>query len=59
MTRGVVLFLVGSGLLITLAACGRGWFEERAPWRHDAEVQAFTAQVFEEAHPARSSHPAA
>ena len=37
MTRGVVLFLVGSGLLITLAACGR-WFEERAPWRHDAEV---------------------
>jgi hypothetical protein len=38
MTRGVVLFLVGSGLLITLAACGRGWFEERAPWRHDAEV---------------------
>ena len=38
MTRGVFLFLVGSGLLITLAACGRGWFEERAPWRHDAEV---------------------
>jgi len=38
MTRGVVLFLVGSGLLVTLAACGRGWFEERAPWRHDAEV---------------------
>ena len=28
-------------------------------WRHDAEVQAFTAQVFDEAHPARSSHPAA
>lgn len=28
-------------------------------WRHGAVVQAFTAQVFEEAHPARSSHPAA
>src|SRR5215471_517560 len=38
MTRGVALFLVGSGLLISLAACGRGWFEQRAPWRHDAEV---------------------
>jgi hypothetical protein len=38
MTRGVVLFLVGSGLLIMLAACGHGWLEERAPWRHDAEV---------------------
>jgi hypothetical protein len=38
MKRGVVLFFVGSGLLIMLAACGRSWFEQRAPWRHDAEV---------------------
>jgi AmmeMemoRadiSam system protein A len=28
-------------------------------WQHGATVQAFTAQVFEEPHPARSSHPAA
>ena len=28
-------------------------------WRQGARIQAFTAQVFEEAHPARSSHPAA
>ena len=27
-------------------------------WRHGAIVRAFTAQVFEEAHPARSAHPA-
>ena len=25
--------------LAALAGCGRGWIEERAPWRHDAEVQ--------------------
>ena len=37
MKRGVALFIVGSVLLIGLAGCGR-WFEERAPWRHDAEV---------------------
>jgi AmmeMemoRadiSam system protein A len=28
-------------------------------WRQGARIQAFTAQVFEETHPARSSHPAA
>jgi hypothetical protein len=48
MTRGVVLFLVGSGLLITLAACGRGWFEERAPWRHDAEVSCLRSGAVKE-----------
>jgi Extensin-like protein C-terminus len=48
MTRGVVLFLVGSGLLITLAACGRSWFEQRAPWRHDAEVTCLTGGAVKE-----------
>jgi AmmeMemoRadiSam system protein A len=28
-------------------------------WQHEAKLQAFTAQVFEEPHPAHSSHPAA
>ena len=28
-------------------------------WRQEAKVQAFTAQVFEEPHQTRSSHPAA
>jgi AmmeMemoRadiSam system protein A len=28
-------------------------------WRQQARVQAFTAEVFEESHPAHSSHPAA
>ncbi len=28
-------------------------------WQHGARIQAFTAQVFEEAHTARTSHPAA
>jgi hypothetical protein len=36
----VALYLVGSALLVTLAGCGRGWmsFEQRDPWRHEAEV---------------------
>jgi hypothetical protein len=38
MKRGVALFIVGSVVLIGLAGCGRSWVEERAPWRHDAEV---------------------
>ncbi len=38
MKRGVALSLVGSVVLVGLAGCGRGWIEERAPWRHDAEV---------------------
>jgi hypothetical protein len=40
MRRGVALFVVGSGVLVTLAGCGRGWlsFEERDPWRREAEV---------------------
>src|ERR1700716_2827580 len=40
MTRGVRLYLVGSFVLISLAGCGRGFFQsaEREPWRAEAEV---------------------
>jgi hypothetical protein len=40
MTRGVRLYLVGSFVLVSLAGCGRGFFqsEEREPWRAEAEV---------------------
>ncbi len=39
MARGVALYLVGSVALVALAACGRSWFEEREPWRHEAEAE--------------------
>src|SRR5580658_26039 len=40
MTRGVRLYLVGSLVLVSLAGCGRGLFqfEEREPWRAEAEI---------------------
>jgi Extensin-like protein C-terminus len=39
MTRGVRLYLVGSFVLVSLTACGRGFFsEEREPWRTEAEI---------------------
>jgi extensin-like protein len=40
MTRGVRLYLVGSFVLVTLAGCGRGFFQsaEREPWRAEAEL---------------------
>src|SRR5689334_24817231 len=39
MTRGVRLYLVGSVVLVSLAGCGRGFFQaEREPWRAEAEV---------------------
>src|SRR4051794_7649044 len=40
MTRGVRLYLVGSFVLVSLAGCGRGFFQsaEREPWRAGAEV---------------------
>src|ERR1700743_2565620 len=39
MTRGVRLYLVGSLVLVSLAGCGRGFFqiEEREPWRGEGE----------------------
>jgi hypothetical protein len=39
MTCGVRLYLVGSIVLVSLAGCGRGFFQaEREPWRAEAEV---------------------
>jgi hypothetical protein len=40
MTHGVRLYLVGSLVLVSLAGCGRGFFQsaEREPWRTEAEV---------------------
>jgi len=39
MTRGVRLYLVGSFVLVSLAGCGKGFFQaEREPWRAEAEV---------------------
>lgn len=39
MARGVSLYLVGSLALVSLAGCGRGFFQtaEREPWRAEAE----------------------
>src|ERR1700755_1442475 len=39
MARGVRLYLVGSVVLVSLAGCGRGFFQsaEREPWRGEAE----------------------
>src|ERR1700744_5496743 len=38
--RGVRLYLVGSVVLVSLAGCGRGFFQsaEREPWRAEAEI---------------------
>src|SRR5260370_19552565 len=40
MTRGVRLYLVGSIVVVSLAGCGRGFFQsaEREPWRAEAEI---------------------
>ncbi len=40
MTRGVGSYLVGCFVLVSLAGCGRGFFQsaEREPWRAEAEI---------------------
>jgi len=38
MTRGVARYLVGSLVVLGLAACGKSWLAERDAWRHEAEV---------------------
>src|ERR1700755_3132836 len=40
MTRGVGFYLVGCFVLVSLAGCGRGFFQsaERESWRAEAEV---------------------
>ena len=40
MKRGAAVYLVGAGVLLALAGCGRGFMSgERAAWRHQAEVE--------------------
>src|SRR6202008_3399301 len=38
MAHGVRWYLVGSFVLVSLAGCSRFFFEEREPWRTEAEV---------------------
>src|ERR1043165_8677517 len=54
MARGVARYLVGSFVVLGLAACGKVMFAERDAWRHEAEVACLkTGQVKESASPAR------
>src|SRR5262245_5456578 len=49
MTRGVRLYLVGSFVLVSLAGCGRGFFQaEREPWRAEAEIACLKSGVVKE-----------
>jgi hypothetical protein len=50
MTRGVRLYLVGSVVLVSLAGCGRGFFQsaEREPWRAEAEIACLKSGVVKE-----------
>jgi hypothetical protein len=43
--RGVRLYWGGFVALALLAGCGRGWFEEREPWRREAEQQCIKSGV--------------
>src|SRR3978361_2083391 len=50
MTRGVRLYLVGSFVLVSLAGCGRGFFQfaEREPWRAEAEIACLKSGAVQE-----------
>jgi hypothetical protein len=48
MARGVALWLAGFLIVVTLAGCGRSWFEARDSWRHEAEVECFKAGAVRE-----------
>ncbi len=51
MWRGVRWSLVGSVCVMTLAGCGRGYFQfsgEREPWRHEAEVACLNSGTIKE-----------
>ena len=50
MSRGVRWFFIGSVVLVTLAGCGRGFFQyaEREPWRREAEVACLNSGTVKE-----------
>ena len=51
MSRGVRWFIVGSGVLVTLAGCGRGILQYAAsaqPWRREAEVACLNSGTVKE-----------
>ncbi len=50
MTRDVRLYLLGSFVLLALAGCGHGFFQfqEREPWRHEAELQCLNSGAVKE-----------
>src|SRR5258705_10438127 len=50
MVRGVRLYLVGSFVLVSLAGCGRGFFQsaEREPWRTEAEIDCLKSGAVKE-----------
>jgi len=48
MARGVARYLVGSFVVLGLAACGKMMFAERDAWRHEAEVACLKSGVVKE-----------
>ena len=48
MTRAVRWRLFGCCLLLGLAGCARTWFEEREPWRHEAEISCLKSGAVKE-----------
>src|SRR3954468_11241045 len=48
MARGVARYLVGSLVVLGLAACGKMWVAERDAWRHEAEVACLKSGVVKE-----------
>ena len=51
MSRRVRWLIVGSGVLVTLAGCGRGIMQfsgEREPWRREAEVACLNSGTVKE-----------
>jgi hypothetical protein len=48
MARGVARYLVGSLVVLGLAACGKMWIAERDAWRHEAEVACLKTGVVKE-----------
>src|ERR1044072_8206576 len=48
MARGVARYLVGSLVVLGLAACGKIWVAERDAWRHEAEVACLKSGLVKE-----------